>query len=267
MTDVLENAQLQEMYGEPELYIVTTGTEINRYTSWRESITSNGDVFEPIPIKRGPIAYDARLGESKTTVNVPVTKEFVTNAVNFPIRKTQVQIAKVTINEPNERTYIFDGVIRGVTFDKGIAQAHCYGMDQLSTIGPKIIYQSGCNWQVFDTDCGLSQAPFKVNANIDSFNAAELTIYSTAFSAKAAGWFVQGKAYYMNDWRFITDHASNYIRLHYRFSDALVVSTGIDVYPGCDGITTTCISKFGNWNKFCAMPSIPSRNPVIWGFK
>jgi len=267
MTDVLENAQLQEMYGEPELYIVTTGTEVSRYTSWREWVTSDGDAFEPISIKRTTIAYDANLGEVKTTVAVPVTKQFVTNAVNFPIRKTQIQIAKVTINEPNVRTYIFDGTVRGVTFDKGIAQAHCYGMDQLSTIGPKIIYQSGCNWQVFDTDCGLSQIPFKVNANIDSFNAEELTLHSTAFSAKAAGWFVQGKAYYMNDWRFITDHGSDYIRLHYRFSDALVVDTGIDVYPGCDGLPATCKTKFNNWNKFCGMPSIPSRNPVIWGFK
>ena len=140
MTDVLENAQLQEMYGEPELYIVTTGAEVNRYTSWKESVTSNGDVFEPIPIKRTTIAYDAKLGEVKTTVNVPVTKEFVANAVNFPIRKTQIQIIKVTISEPNERTYIFDGVIRQVSISKGIAQAHCYGMDQLSTKGPKIIY-------------------------------------------------------------------------------------------------------------------------------
>jgi len=267
MTDVLENAQLQEMYGEPELYIVTTGTEVSRYTSWRELVTSGGDAFEPIPIKRTTIAYDARLGEVKTAVSVPVTKQFVTNAVNFPIRKTQIQIAKVTISEPNVRTYIFDGIVRGVTFDKGIAQVHCYGMDQLSTRGPKIIYQSGCNWQVFDGDCGLNQAPFKMNANIDSFNAEELTLYSTTFYWMPDGWFVQGKAYYKNDWRFITDNASNYIRLHYRFSDALVVNTGINVYPGCDGLPATCKTKFNNWNKFCGMPSIPSRNPVIWGFK
>lgn len=266
MTDILENAQLVEMYGEPELYIVTTVADVYRYTSWRESITSGGEVFSPIPIKRTAIGYDARLGEVKTTVNVPVTKEFVANAVNYPIRKTQIQIIKVTTHELDERTYIFDGTVRNVTIDRGVAQAHCVGEDKLSSRGPKIIYQSNCNWQVFDGDCGLNQSTFKVNANMDSFDTPELTIHSTSFSDKAAGYFVQGKAYYKNDWRFITDHGSDYIRLHYRFSDDLVVDTGIDVYPGCIGTPAVCQSTFNNWVKFCGMPYIPSRNPVIWGF-
>jgi uncharacterized phage protein (TIGR02218 family) len=266
MTDILENAQQVEMLGEPELYIVTTVADTYLYTSWRESVTSNGDVFIPIEIKRTTIGYDARLGEVKTTVNVPVTKEFVSKAVKYPLRKTRVQIIKVTVDEPDERGYIFDGSVKNVTINKGIAQAHCVGDDRLSSIGPNIVYQSNCNWQVFDSNCLKAQAPFKINANIDSFNEEELTIYSTSFSAKATNWFVQGKAYYKDDWRFITDHKSNYVRLHYRFSDDLVVGTGIDVYPGCDGLTTTCVSKFNNFSKFCGMPYIPSRNPVIWGF-
>jgi uncharacterized phage protein (TIGR02218 family) len=267
MTDVLENAQLQEMYGEPELYIVATEYETYRYTSWRENITSMSQTFEPIPVKRSPIGYDSKLGEVKVTVSVPVTKEFVQKAVLYPIRKTTVQIAKITVSEPNERTYIFDGIVRNVTIEKGVAQAQCTGMDKLSTRGPKVIYQSNCNWQVFDSNCGLSQTPFKVNANIDSFSPEELRIHSTSFSAKPAGYFAQGKVYYLNDWRFITDHAEDYIRLHYRFSDDLVVDAGVDVYPGCDGTVSTCQNTFNNYSKFCGMPYIPSSNPVIWGFK
>lgn len=267
MTDVLENAQLVEMYGEPELYIVTTLSDTYKYTSWREEITSDGEVFEPIQIKRTAIGYDAKFSEVKTTVSVPVTKEFVANAVKYPIRPTTVQIIKVTLDEPNERTYIFYGTVRNLSFQNGIAQAHCIGEDKLSAKGPKIIYQSNCNWQVFDENCGKNKSLFKVNAAIDSFDTAELRINSSSFSAKSAGYFVQGKVFYKNDWRFITDHASNYIRLHYRFSDDLVVGVGVDVYPGCDGKPSTCKNTFDNWSKFCGMPFIPNRNPVIWGFK
>lgn len=267
MTDVIENAQLVEMYGEPELFIVTTDTDTYRFTSWREEVTSASQTYESIPIKRSPIAYDARLGEVKTTVNVPVTKDFVSNVVKYPIMRTRVQIAKITTDEPNEQTYIFDGIVKNVTIENGVASAHCEGMDKLSTRGPKIVFQSRCNWQVFDDDCGKNQAPFKVNANIDSFNTEELTIYSTKFDNKPNRYFTQGKAYYQGDWRFITDHRSNYIRIHYKFSSDLVVDTGIDVYPGCDGSPNTCKNTFNNWSKFCGMPYIPSRNPVIWGFK
>jgi uncharacterized phage protein (TIGR02218 family) len=137
--------------------------------------------------------------------------------------------------------------------------------DELSAMLPEIVYQSFCNWTLFDCNCGLRSQDYELSAIV---TVSESSMTSSIFATYENGYFTQGRIRFGGDFRFITNHLGSKVDLQIPFGSELVNGSTVYAIPGCNGAPATCKTKFNNFDlRHVSMPYIPTRNPVIWGFK
>ena len=60
--------------------------------------------------------------------------------------------------------------------------------------------------------------------------------------------------------RWITAHVGDTLTLSYPFKGMAPGET-VSVFPGCDGLESTCRNKFNNVLNFSGFTRLPSKNP------
>lgn len=250
----------------PELYTFTSGTESERYTSFRETITYGGVDYTPRPIKRGKISYSTELKALQVSISAPVLDQFAAYIANQPVQPVTVTIVRVVYgSEDTNYKNIFSGRIQRVSVQNRTATATCRsGNTVLEARVPLITYQSYCNHNIFGPGCGLSEFTWRVAASVDSVSGSVLTI--TAADAYDDDYFRAGLVKHGQDLRMITDHTGDQITMQIPFDATLTAGTSVYLLPGCSGDPQICDETFGNLDQFLGMPYIPNRNPVYWGF-
>ena len=258
------NMKAIEQESIPELYRIKGGGYEWRYTSYKTDLTFLGDLYKAATIKRSPFTSTRQAGDSKLTITFPLSQPLLRYASAYPLPSTTVTIYRAVKADLSQYGLFFDGMVKRVTFNNKVISAECSVDDELSVSLPHIVYQSYCNWQVFDCFCGLSSSLYKVTAAVTISGSS---LISSAFSVYASGHFTQGWATYGGDTRFITNHVGGQIDLQLPFGSDLVDGSSVDFYPGCDGSPDTCRTKYNNFSRWLGMRKIPSHNPVVWGFK
>ena len=146
---------------------------------------------------------------------------------------------------------------------------------------PRMLFQLGCNHALFSPGCSLATANWKFTAVVTdpgapgypfTFALGGLARAVGAAPTYAANWFVGGWAEF--------GAGANWCRR------AIVLSTlpaggavtitldrdpqpypvgddAVVLYPGCDGVSTTCIGKFDNYLNFGGHPFLPMGNPSV----
>jgi uncharacterized phage protein (TIGR02218 family) len=259
------NAAEVEQDAIPELYVITGGGYQWHYTSNETDLTFLGEIYKAASIKRSSFTGSSQPGESKVTLTFPVIDPIITYLSSYPMPSTAVQIYRATRSTLSNYVLLFDGKIKRVSAVGRVISADCFVDDELSAMLPNIVYQSYCNWALFDCGCGLSVSDYEVAAVV-TVGGSSLT--SPTFSTFAKDYFTQGRIRFGGDFRFITGHDGAQVDLQIPFGSEL--TTGLTVYavPGCDGAPATCRTKFNNFDtRHVSMPYIPSHNPVVWGFK
>jgi uncharacterized phage protein (TIGR02218 family) len=120
---------------------------------------------------------------------------------------------------------------------------------------------------VYDSGCGLDDTVWRVAATITQVSGSMLV--ASAFGDYDNDYFKGGWITYGQDMRLVTSHtkSSASVTLQIPFDSRMYVGASVWTYPGCDGAPSTCKNKFNNILKFLGMPYIPSRNPILWGFR
>ena len=266
MGEYADNLARTEQRAFAELFELTTAGEYERYTSYPESITFQNETWQRAPIRRSPFTIDSKFGKVQVQLTAPVTDRLQRYVANQPIEPTSVRIIRVPLSDLEDYQVLFSGQIIYVSLKERKAQATCESRSHLLTQRlPRIIYQSVCNWDVFDSDCGLDENIWKVSATLDTVTSALLV--STTFGGYSDGYFTGGRIIYENDMRLITNHTGNNCYIQIPFDSRVQAGISVYAYPGCDGDPSTCINKFNNKDNMCAMATIPSHNPSSWGFK
>lgn len=275
MTTYDNNLALKEQKGLPELYKLTFGSTVERYTSWPVSVTFEGSVYQTVPIKRSGISLDNQYKNVTCTIAAPCTPAFQRYLVSAPAAVTQVTIYQAVEDDLSEYVIIFSGNIKSVSFPgKFQCQAECVSNSSiLDNVVPGILYQSYCNWTVFDDDCGLDATAWRITCLGVTFGEDSNGHYAQHANliGKAATYFQLGVISDLTEdsMRMITnyDNSNGRIHLHVPFGTAeLVTGDDVYVYPGCTGSPYICKNRFHNLAKFMGMPYIPSNNPAVWGF-
>ena len=94
------------------------------------------------------------------------------------------------------------------------------------------------------------------------------SLAATIWTTKPDGWFNGGYVEIGGDKRLIIKHIGANLKIHAPFDNRATPGASADAYPGCDKNPATCKAKFSNFDAhFLGMPYIPTRNPVIQGFK
>jgi len=251
----------------PELYQITSGGYEWCYTSYRRNLTFLGKTYRRGSIERSSFVNSRNPGESRVTLRFPLSDPLQEFISAFPPPSTEVNIYKAVYEDLTQYALIFSGKVRKTSIKDKMISVECSIDDEMAVMMPTIIYQSYCNWQVFDCDCGLLEEDYRVTAVISSLSDSGRELISSAFSVYAADWFTQGRIQFGGDHRFVVDHSGSTVKLQLPFPSSLAAGATVYAFPGCDGSPSTCKTKFDNFLRICAMPYIPSHNPVLWGFK
>jgi len=252
-----------EMEAMPEMYDFEYGGTHERFTSWSQDLTFLGYTFHNAPIKRSGFSFDKEFTNVRVNINAPVTTGFERWISNAPLEPTVVTIYRGLKSDLTEYTILFSGWILNVGFKDQVASATCESNSGiLNHVAPRIVYQSFCNHELFDSYCKLDDSLYEVPAVVTVSGAV---LSSATFDSFDDDYFKMGRCRFGQDERLITDHTGADIALHMPFDASLVNGSSVIGLPGCDGSPDVC-KAFDNFDdNFLGFAYIPSKNPVIWG--
>jgi len=248
-----------------ELYKIKLGNIYLYITSGDVPVHFKLNNYQPAPIKRGHFALDRSMKTVDLTLNIPVTIAFGEHISKAPYNSTIVELYRVFLAAPDtDAKLLFTGSVERVTVKDFVAQVLVRSVNRtLSRKFPRFFYQTTCNHMIFDSGCGLLRQDFRLPAVIASIGGSQVVVDDLPEFADNA---LQGGILVVNgEERLITTQTGTTLNL-------LVPLTGaepgmeVDLYPGCDGNPGTC-RGYNNIQHFFGMPYIPTRNPVLWGFR
>lgn len=259
------NLQQTEMEAMPELYHFWAGTYEERITSWRSNLIFQGNEYLARPIRRSGFTFDSNFGPVNVSIEAPLVDTFIAYISTQPIEPTHVKIYRAIYSDLSDYAVIFTGQLTRMGITQRMARAEFESKaNRLRVRIPQIIYQSYCNWDVFDINCALLSSSFEVKANV---SVVSDTLISPTFGTYASQYFRAGRVKFGDDERWVLDHTGNTITLQIPFDSRLTSGKIVTALPGCDGSPDTCKDKFNNFEHFMGFPYIPSHNPVLYGFK
>lgn len=254
-----------------ELFELRSGLSVSRFTTSRATTTFQGAAFLPAPIKRGDLSAQGN-GVSSVNIQAPPTGELTRYITSYPTLPTTVRVWSLFEEAPDDFRLIFSGRVLSVTLKDNVATARCEsGSSALKTQVPKWVFSSYCQHNLFDAGCGLDVAAYRTALGEISQDGAALVDGSGAAGTKPADWFTGGYVQAGGEFRMVTKHEGNTLHLQVPLPLS-ALGQNVYAFPSCDKSAETCRDKFNNLrpagNKgFLGMPTIPSSNPVIWGFR
>lgn len=159
---------------------------------------------------------------------------------------------------------IWSGFVAACEFDgNGVPTLRCIPRGSFNAgAGKRRRCSRVCDHMVFEYGCNLNAEAFRVEGVIS--NISGTTITSSAFSAYSDGHFAGGKIIIEERYtRFIKSHTTNTIVINRGCGAA--ISDSFRAYPGCDGLPTTCNTKFSNKPNFGGEEFWPDKNPFEKG--
>lgn len=242
------------------------GGEHWRYTSGDTTVTYDGEDYVPATLERSQVQYDSQLGIVTMTIKAAYLTDTILEYISTnPIEILWISIMKIHRDQdPLEADVIFIGQIKDVSF-KGIqASITCVGFEHfLKQAVPRWRYQLACNHNLFDSQCSLVKADYKVEAVV-TLDATRTIISSATFgdSEFGDGYFTGGELVFGVESRTIVSHIGFDITLMYKMKE-LEDNDTVDAYPGCDKRLETCRDKFDNIINSLGFLFIPIKNPAL----
>lgn len=252
-----------EMGAIAEVYKIQIGDNTYRYAAYTKNIEFQGEIYIAAPIKRTSFSVDKELQIIQLTLVAPLSPEIIAYVANTPVEPTNIDIWRVFADELTSYRKIFSGALRTVKFKDKVASISCEGISgRLRGKLPRFLYQTFCNYSLFDGYCALNSADYKVSAVV---TVSGETLVSATFAEYADNYFRDGIVKVGTDARLITAHTTDTITIQFPFDTRLVTGGTVNAWPGCDKAPETCRDKFANILRFGGFPYIPNHNPVMSG--
>lgn len=173
------------------------------------------------------------------------------------IQGTQVQFVGVITVPSQEATHL--------TFK---CSDYSYLMQQA---WPRRVICSGCPFTVFDSNCRLDRASFKVSKTVLS-GSTQTSLVVSSMSALGNDSLPFTKGYIVpssgeaQGWSIgiVQQIDATHLQLA-PFDLPIKVGDTIDMYPGCTGTTDACQNKFSNLTNFGGFPYVPKTEGALTG--
>lgn len=247
-----------------ELYhIWRDGGENWYYTDGDVDIDFGGNTYEVAILSRRSVRFNSQLEVQTLEIQASYLEDATLAYISInPVEILWVSVMKLHRDQsPLESQVIFLGQIKQVGFQGKKATIKCVGFEHfLKKTIPVWRYQLTCNHDVFNTECGLTKASYKLTTTI-TLSANGLQLTSSDFGLQSDGYYTGGEIVFGDESRAISYHVGNTVNLVYKMY-TLSDSDSIDAYPGCDGRAETCRDKYSNIINFLGFPFIPEENPA-----
>lgn len=259
--DAYQNSQYN---GEPMTLFRFAGgsSALWLYTSEREPVLRGSENFVPLAIRHSDVEQTIGEAPKPFEITVPATSDIALQFIAF-LPAEPISVHVYARHRPDTQYIpIFIGECESAAFnDDGTATIRCQHIGyKLERNIPWPCYSGTCNWAVYSLGCGVSRDAFKVDATITVANGFD--IEAAAFDAHEDGWYNAG---------FVVRHSTGEVRWVVAHTGAKLTlvspfpgfepGESVSAYAGCDGLESTCSSKFNNLPRYMGHPDVPVKNP------
>lgn len=257
------------------LYKFVNGDQSWFYTNVGTEQVLGDDTYTTLLIKHTAPNISVDVSQANVTITVPFDTPVVMLYTPFiPPVDTLIFIYKGYLGV-TDFELDWSGMLLRPEFDGGLANIMAQTtLASLNTEGLPETNQNLCNYLLGDGRCPVNlpahRQPVAVTTITVSPTTGQVTLTVTGIT-QIDGWFTGGRAQALNgDFRFIVDHTGAVLTLDNPFPEStLAVSDVIDIFPGCDRLQSTCITKFGDetgdGDAFGGNPIVPKVNPHEYG--
>ncbi len=234
-----------------------------RYTSADRAISHAGHNWLPQPISDDGIRMTGEASADAMEITLPAALPVV---LLFRVTPPSEELF-VTVFDYDAVTGDADvawvGSISAAKFEgSGAAKLVCHSLSaSMARDGLRLGYERSCPHSVYDGACGVNKALYALPVVVTGLTGTSLSYNASAvpdqsiYSYGAAAWTVDGAV----EMRGIEVAADSWVQL-VGGTYGLAVGDSITLYPGCDGLRSTCNNRFGNLLNHGGFPHMPGES-------
>jgi len=248
--------------GQPiEVYTLTLGSTVYRWTGAEDTQSFGGNTFTPIEIYRSSIVQGQEDRDGTMELEVPSSNSFVQSYIDIPPSDpASVEIVKFHRGDASSSASIWKGKVQSVSFSEQNEKAKIICRPDLGTTSrpiPRLTFQVQCNHFLYDNQCQVAEGSFKHTDIVSAVSNSGKVLTVDNLSSNGSDWAIAGHVVFGSDKRLILNQSGNDITLNTPFRTSPNGAT-VDVQAGCDHTAATCKSKFSNLVNFGGFPFIPN---------
>jgi uncharacterized phage protein (TIGR02218 family) len=266
-----------------DLYTFTTaGGTVYRFTSSDVPATVNGKSFSLGPklerttitnsvgIAVDVLTIEAFAEDSVTLAGVPFVQAL--GAGIFDGASVQLERAFSSATTVYGTVILFAGRVGEVQTERGHVTIEVLSHTELLDVMiPSGVYQPSCRNTLFDLNCGLARATYKISKPAGGATDTVRTSFGVSFTstpATVADYLALGTATCtaganVGVSRTIKNSNVTGITVVAPWPYAVAPGDTFDFYPGCDKLKNTCNTKFSNLVHFAAEPYVPLPDMIV----
>jgi uncharacterized phage protein (TIGR02218 family) len=266
-----------------DLYTFTTvGGTVYRFTNSDVPATVNGKTFSLGPkLERTTISTAVGIAVDVLTIEAYAEDSVLLGSTPFVQAlgagafdgaSMQLERAFSSASVIYGTVILFAGRVGEVQTERGHVTIEVLSHTELLDVMiPSGVYQPSCRNTLFDGNCTLSRATYKISKPAGGATDAARTSFGVSFTstpAAVADYLALGKATCtaganVGVSRTIKNSNVTGITVVAPWPYAVAPGDTFDFYPGCDKLKNTCNTKFSNIVHFAAEPFVPLPDMIV----
>lgn len=249
-----------------DLYDLTLGATVYRYTSHDTDIVFGGFTYTAISIRRGTTGVTGQDSQYELIITMAGSAAFVLDQLaGLPPMSTSCVVRRLQIDE-GAAIKIWEGECGPVAIiddDEAEFRVACTLDDPIATMVPSARCQRLCNHTLYDEMCGLLETDHDLAATVE--DASGITVTVSATGVLAGKLTSGGKIRVGAEERTIVKEVGNVLTLLAPFPLAtfnqLPIPVACTLIKGCKHTVTYCRDEFDNVDNFGGFPYLDWKNP------
>lgn len=247
-----------------ELYEFTQGTQRWFYCSGADPVTRLSVVYAPSNIQRDRVKQSTDIFKNGIKLTFPRDNEFAKQFLGFaPEEVTTLTIYRGHYSDPDQQFVIYwKGRLLSAKATESKIELECEPIyTSIRRPGLRAKFEYGCRHVLYGRGCGVNRELYKHEGTVIGISGGLNVSVSGIVGVFPDGYFTGGIIFDEDGAsRFIVAHVGAVLTMS-RPLPSIVGASTARVYPGCDHLRTTCLTKFNNLDNFGGFPWVPSRNP------
>ena len=240
-----------------------SATVVWRYTSADRSIKFDGHNWSPLPISDDGIRMTGEASADTVRVTLPASAAVAQLFRSTPPSEEIFLTVYDYDATAADAEVCWVGSVSSVAFPRaGQAELVCDSLSaSMQRSGLRLRYERSCPHSVYDDSCRAAKALHATPVVVTELNGTHIWFGTSnitdigAFCYGAAEWHVDGTT----EMRGI--EVANGTRAQLiGGTDGLAIGDTVTLYPGCDGLRSTCNDRFNNLPNHGGFPHMPGES-------
>lgn len=256
--------------GKPiELLLISYMTNVWCYTTSERQDVYDGKTYIPAPMQHDALKSSGEVAKTTLTVSIsqdcPVSEMF---RIQPPSGVVSVTLFTKHADDAEAKAF-WKGRIINVEWEPPWLKLTVENVhSSLKRMGLRRKYSSQCPHALYGQGlglCNVNRDDHKVIYTVGavsgtSVSSASLTAHADQFFAGGYVEWIHATTGYKEMRMILSSYADGHLVLS-SVPVGLVPGAALTIYPGCDHLSTTCDTKFGNSENYGGMEFIPKKNP------